>query len=96
MTMPGDLSRLTTLMFDFYGTVVDMQTGLTEAITPSIARPLYGFLVLVAIGVPPSRSCSRPGGRHFLSRPAAAVGETPPSTDQPAYSCQRPVVRSRR
>ena len=39
--MPGDLSRLTTLMFDFYGTVVDMQTGLTEAITPSLKDKGY-------------------------------------------------------
>jgi 2-haloacid dehalogenase len=28
------LGGVTTLMFDFYGTVVDMQSGLTEAITP--------------------------------------------------------------
>jgi 2-haloacid dehalogenase len=28
------LSGVTTVMFDFYGTVVDMQTGLTEAIRP--------------------------------------------------------------
>src|SRR5438045_7201315 len=41
MTMPGDLSRLTTLMFDFYGTVVDMQTGLTEAITPFLQEKGY-------------------------------------------------------
>jgi 2-haloacid dehalogenase len=33
--MPGDpLDGVTTLMFDFYGTVVDMQAGLTEAIAP--------------------------------------------------------------
>jgi 2-haloacid dehalogenase len=33
--MAGDpLDGVTTLMFDFYGTVVDMQAGLTEAITP--------------------------------------------------------------
>jgi 2-haloacid dehalogenase len=33
--MPGDpLDGVTTVMFDFYGTVVDMQTGLTEAIAP--------------------------------------------------------------
>src|SRR5205823_3508843 len=41
ITMPGDLSRLTTLMFDFYGTVVDMQTGLTEAITPYLREKGY-------------------------------------------------------
>jgi len=29
------------LMFDFYGTVVDMQGGLTEAITPYLARKNY-------------------------------------------------------
>jgi 2-haloacid dehalogenase len=29
------------LMFDFYGTVVDMQTGLTEAITPYLAQKNY-------------------------------------------------------
>jgi len=29
------------LMFDFYGTVVDMQGGLTEAITPYLARKGY-------------------------------------------------------
>ena len=28
------MNGVTTLMFDFYGTVVDMQTGLTEAIAP--------------------------------------------------------------
>jgi 2-haloacid dehalogenase len=35
MVAPQDALRgVTTLMFDFYGTVVDMQRGLTEAITP--------------------------------------------------------------
>ena len=28
------IGGVTTLMFDFYGTVVDMQSGLTEAIAP--------------------------------------------------------------
>jgi 2-haloacid dehalogenase len=32
--MANALNGVTTLMFDFYGTVVDMQSGLTEAITP--------------------------------------------------------------
>jgi len=41
MTMTAGLSRLTTLMFDFYGTVVDMQTGLTEAITPYLKAKDY-------------------------------------------------------
>jgi 2-haloacid dehalogenase len=31
-----------TLMFDFYGTVVDMQTGLTEALAPYLKRKGYG------------------------------------------------------
>jgi len=30
-----------TLMFDFYGTVVDMQSGLTEAITPYLQQKAY-------------------------------------------------------
>src|SRR3954471_13796838 len=34
MVMGPELGGVTTLMFDFYGTVVDMQSGLTEAITP--------------------------------------------------------------
>ena len=32
---------VTTLMFDFYGTVVDMQTGLTEAIAPFLRERGY-------------------------------------------------------
>jgi 2-haloacid dehalogenase len=32
--MVAGLDGVTTLMFDFYGTVVDMQSGLTEAIAP--------------------------------------------------------------
>jgi 2-haloacid dehalogenase len=35
--MATGLAGITTLMFDFYGTVVDMQTGLTEAMTPYLA-----------------------------------------------------------
>ena len=34
MAPERDLDGVRTLMFDFYGTVVDMQSGLTEAITP--------------------------------------------------------------
>jgi 2-haloacid dehalogenase len=41
MSVTADLSRVTTLMFDFYGTVVDMQTGLTEAITPYLKEKGY-------------------------------------------------------
>jgi hypothetical protein len=37
-TEPGLLRReVTTLMFDQYGTVVDMQGGLTEMVTPFLA-----------------------------------------------------------
>ena len=32
--LSNDLRDISTLMFDFYGTVVDMQSGLTEAIAP--------------------------------------------------------------
>ncbi|MDP8924061.1 MAG: haloacid dehalogenase type II [Chloroflexota bacterium] len=40
--MPAaDLGRVTTLMFDFYGTIVDMQGGLTEAITPYLRAKGY-------------------------------------------------------
>jgi 2-haloacid dehalogenase len=35
------VSGIKALMFDFYGTVVDMQAGLTEAITPYLARKNY-------------------------------------------------------
>src|SRR5919202_505320 len=35
------MTTITTLMFDFYGTVVDMQTGLTEAITPYLMEKGY-------------------------------------------------------
>jgi 2-haloacid dehalogenase len=39
---PAELRRsITTLMFDFYGTVVDMQTGLTEAIAPFLQERGY-------------------------------------------------------
>src|SRR5215212_10362734 len=39
---PAELQRtVTTLMFDFYGTVVDMQTGLTEAIAPFLRERGY-------------------------------------------------------
>jgi 2-haloacid dehalogenase len=41
MTGPADLRDVTTLMFDFYGTVVDMQAGLTEAITPYLQEKGY-------------------------------------------------------
>ncbi len=34
MTEQTDLTGVKALMFDFYGTVVDMQGGLIEAITP--------------------------------------------------------------
>lgn len=34
MTSENPLTGVTALMFDFYGTVVDMQSGLTEAIRP--------------------------------------------------------------
>jgi 2-haloacid dehalogenase len=37
----GDLQGVTTAMFDFYGTVVDMQTGLTEAIRPYLGEKGY-------------------------------------------------------
>jgi len=42
--MPNDTDALTSvkvLMFDFYGTVVDMQDGLTKAITPFLAKKGY-------------------------------------------------------
>jgi 2-haloacid dehalogenase len=35
------LAEVKTLMFDFYGTIVDMQGGLTEAITPYLASKNY-------------------------------------------------------
>src|ERR1041384_7036432 len=41
MMLPTDLSSVTTLMFDFYGTVVDMQTGLTAAMTPYLQSKRY-------------------------------------------------------
>ena len=41
MTTPLNLPGVTTVMFDFYGTVVDMQTGLTEAITPFLQDKGY-------------------------------------------------------
>jgi 2-haloacid dehalogenase len=41
MRRPADLAAVRTLMFDFYGTVVDMQRGLTEAITPFLAERGY-------------------------------------------------------
>ncbi|WP_412516439.1 haloacid dehalogenase type II [Actinomadura madurae] len=42
MTNNEDAIRgIKALMFDFYGTVVDMQTGLTEAITPYLAQKNY-------------------------------------------------------
>ncbi len=40
--MPAtELGRVTTLMFDFYGTIVDMQGGLTRAITPYLQEKGY-------------------------------------------------------
>jgi 2-haloacid dehalogenase len=43
MVTPAELQRtVTTLMFDFYGTVVDMQTGLTRAIAPFLRERGYG------------------------------------------------------
>ncbi len=41
MRKPAALHDVTTLMFDFYGTVVDMQGGLTEAITPFLKQRGY-------------------------------------------------------
>ncbi|MGW2307533.1 haloacid dehalogenase type II [Actinomadura luteofluorescens] len=42
MTNNEDAIRgIKALMFDFYGTVVDMQAGLTEAITPYLAQKNY-------------------------------------------------------
>jgi 2-haloacid dehalogenase len=35
------MNGVTTLMFDFYGTVVDMQSSLTEAITPFLKEKKY-------------------------------------------------------
>jgi 2-haloacid dehalogenase len=35
------MTGVTTLMFDFYGTVVDMQSSLTEAITPFLKEKKY-------------------------------------------------------
>ncbi|MGH7715783.1 MAG: haloacid dehalogenase type II [Vulcanimicrobiaceae bacterium] len=35
------MDGVTTLMFDFYGTVVDMQSGLAEAITPFLKEKKY-------------------------------------------------------
>jgi len=41
MALPAELRDVTALMFDFYGTVVDMQAGLTEAITPYLQEKGY-------------------------------------------------------
>ncbi len=41
MTSAPPLSDVTTLMFDFYGTVVDMQGGLTAAIEPYLREKGY-------------------------------------------------------
>ena len=41
MTELGNLAAVTILMFDFYGTVVDMQAGLTEAIAPYLQAKGY-------------------------------------------------------
>lgn len=39
--MTHRFENVTTVMFDFYGTVVDMQAGLTEAITPYLEEKGY-------------------------------------------------------
>jgi 2-haloacid dehalogenase len=39
--MAATIGRVKALMFDFYGTVVDIQGGLTDAITPYLARKQY-------------------------------------------------------
>jgi 2-haloacid dehalogenase len=41
VTRQGLDTEITTVMFDFYGTVVDMQGGLIEAITPYLAEKGY-------------------------------------------------------
>lgn len=41
MSPRAELRDVTTLMFDFYGTVVDIQAGLTEAITPYLQEKGY-------------------------------------------------------
>src|SRR5438552_16490777 len=41
MPASAALSQVTTLMFDFYGTVVDMQTGLSAAIAPWLESKGY-------------------------------------------------------
>src|SRR5687768_8099093 len=41
MSPRAELRDVTTLMFDFYGTVVDMQAGLTEAIAPYLQEKGY-------------------------------------------------------
>jgi 2-haloacid dehalogenase len=41
MSAPPDVRNLTTLMFDFYGTVVDMQASLTDAIEPFLREKGY-------------------------------------------------------
>ena len=42
MSDPSDLRGVKTLMFDFYGTVVDMQGGLTREIAPFLEAAGYG------------------------------------------------------
>jgi 2-haloacid dehalogenase len=41
MVDPEQLAGVRTLMFDFYGTVVDMQAGLTAAIAPFLEARGY-------------------------------------------------------
>jgi 2-haloacid dehalogenase len=41
MPPPANLQDVTTLMFDFYGTVVDMQSGLTRTIAPFLRDKGY-------------------------------------------------------
>ena len=36
------LHKVTTLLFDQYGTIVDMQKGLTEAVAPFLKRKGWG------------------------------------------------------
>ena len=55
---PDALGGVRTVMFDFYGTVVDMQRGLTEAITPYLQSKGY-------TASPPSRVVTWWRRNHF-------------------------------
>lgn len=57
-THADTLTGVTTVMFDFYGTVVDMQRGLTEAITPFLQEKGYD-------ANPPSRVVTWWRRNHF-------------------------------